>query len=191
MKRMFEDCFKFALVLFLTTGFTFANPYSQTECNVACLNADHDNNKVICQACATDPPLGLEMCAVACKFPNKPFLAEIAEKCAVAVPLTDKMCIVSCMNYFLPYFMKICRRCRVNPPVTGDMCIYACDNYQLLSQVCIACTQNTPKDKKLCEHACKRTRNPSYHHICSDCKYKEANEPKEKRTYQFRPGSFD
>lgn len=187
---MFEDHFKFALVLLLTTGNTFATIYSQTECNVACLNTDQDYNKVICQACAVDPPLGLEMCAVACKLPIKPFLAEIADRCAEAAPLTDKLCIVSCMNYQLTHFMKICRRCRANPPITGDMCIFACDNYQLLSQVCNACTNNTPKDKKLCEHACKRTRNPSYHHMCNDCKYTKVIQPKEKE-FKFRPGSFD
>ena len=171
MKRCFGDCFKFSLVLLLTLGKITVNTYSQEECNVACLNIAHDNNRTVCQACAANPPLGLEMCAVACKFPNKPFFAEITDQCAVAAPLTDKMCIVSCTNYHLPYFMKICKRCRTNPPITGEMCIFACDRYQILSKVSIACSQNTSKDKKLCDHACKRTWMPLFNNMCTDCRH--------------------
>ena len=165
--------------------------FNQKQCTQACLSSSSDTvRQEICQRCAENPPLGLQMCAVACRYPEHPYLSKIAPLCMKSVKLTDRMCIVACMNYATsPCFHDICTRCRHNPPITGKMCRFACDHGVTLSTVCASCAQTPPNDNELCDYACTQAFTPRgayYKLMCETCKYRfQIREDASK--YKFRP----
>ena len=149
--------------------------FSETMCVQACLAKIFGADNSYCEACADNPPLGLQMCATAGRYADNEYLGEIADKCATEMRLTDSMCIVACMNYDFPHFNRICMRCRRDPPMTGKMCRYACDHTSQLSIICNKCSHDPPASSELCGYACQDKISKFsvyYNRMCTVCKYR-------------------